>query len=142
MECLMTVTPNDVLTILRGEASVELQARFHNEAETPGSPLVALLSEVVDWSRQHLNANAPSPAAAGRAEQHGAEPGEFRVLNRAAFLEGGDGPQSLDDLDAEDLAACLRGTASDEITALVRLALDDPASKLSRLLKGLDDDES
>ena len=127
----MSVTPSEIATVIRGEASPELLDRFNAEAADPRSELHRMLGGVAAWAKAAVNQRAmPVPPRKKPAEE------SYRVVRRAAFW-GTSGAQDTRTATVDDLVAYLRGNASSEITALVRKTLEDPSSGLAKLIENL-----
>jgi hypothetical protein len=133
MELTMSVTPAEILIMLKGEGSAELQARFLQEADDPQSDLVEMLKGVAIWARTCLNVNSPSVASSAQSEESSAPIPIYRVLRKAGFWD--DHSRTVS---AKDLVDYCRGTATAETVALVKKALEDPSSELSQILKSLE----
>lgn len=124
----MSVTSEEILIILRCEASEELRARFMADMARPDSDAMRLLKDAETWARTELNPNAPSPPASTPRTT------DVQILKRAAFSENDDEDElGTPPLGVPQLLECLRGTASMETTARVKQALADPNSELSLL---------
>jgi len=123
----MSVTPAEVVQLLNGEGSAELQARFLRETEDSESALYQMLVATEAWAHQKLNTNSPSNAASEQGEPAAKT---YRVIRKAA-LWADEAPRAAE---TKDLVDYLRGTASPETIALVKAALADPASELFKLL--------
>jgi hypothetical protein len=127
MEPFMSVTAAEVMQLLKGEGSAELQAQFLHEMDDSESPLRKMLAATETWARQKLNVNSPSPSAAGDSN-----PGttKYRVVRKAA-LWGDEMPATVQ---IRHLLDYFQGIASPETIALVDAAMKDPSSDLFKFL--------
>lgn len=126
----MAITVQEILAILDGTASQDLRERFVVEAADKTGSVHELLRGVARWATTSLNPLAPSP----RSQESDESPTvAVSVVRKAAFWRGAPaqegGRPTLD-----DLVDVLQGRASEEVILLVRQALADETSQLSRLL--------
>jgi len=126
----MSVTAAEVLILLNGEETAELRERFLREADDSASELNQMLAAAATWARTKLNPGAPAASLAPRTSPPSKVP--FRDLRMAGFWD-----ESHPQPKMTDLVDYIQGTASPETTAVIRRALDDPASELSQLLNRL-----
>jgi len=131
----MSVTAAEVLLVIKGEVSAELQARFLREAVQPQSGLVRMLKAVEAWAQTKLHPNCPAAPSSLAATEN--KP-VVKTLKKAAFW-GDEGDRLVSpDVGINDLIDYISGTASPETVAKMKTALADPSSNLSQLFKQME----
>jgi hypothetical protein len=129
----VAISPTELVLILRGQATEELKARFLVESDDPNSEASQLMRSAEIWGREQLNRCSASPEE-DESPSTLPLPGKFRILRRAGLAPDVKAARSAT---LSDLIASCRGTASPEISAVVKQDLEDPASPLSLQLADL-----
>lgn len=130
----MPVIPDDLIAVLRGAASPEVEARVFAELADDGSNVHRWIREVEDWTKEKLRPGSPVSAETepnSTGEQ--TSPSRFHVVRRAAF--GEDMLPKGTAATIQDLLDVCHGRASRETLARVKAALDDPQSMVAVFLR-------
>lgn len=133
----MSMTAAEVVSVLRGTASAELQARFLAEESNPDGEVRRMLRAVESWAHTRLNPQSPSPPSPLPAIKPATT---VAVLKKAAFSDEDEDEQVTPPVGVKELVAHLRGTASAETNARLQAALSDPSSALAMLLRQLENE--
>jgi hypothetical protein len=131
----MSLTPDQLVLIIRGKATAELRQQFLDESANADSETSQALHAAEAWARGKLNQRCPSPDITQKQPDRPAA-SAYKILKKAAFSQtAGSTPRQPV---LGDLIAYLRGTASPEMETMVRNALNDPDSPLSLMLRDLE----
>jgi hypothetical protein len=129
----MSVSAEEIVILLRGEASLELQSRFLAENAQSDSVMAGMLKATEAWAHTRLNPNCPSPPSSPPNEKP-----VVTVLRKAAFWDDKDDEGVAPTVGVKDLLDYIRGIASPETAAKLKEALANPSSNLSLLFKQME----
>lgn len=133
----MSLTAAELLSVLRGTASAELQARFLAEESNPDGEVRRMLRAAESWAHTQLNPQSPSPHTPLLAIKPATA---VATLKKAAFSDEDEDDQVSPPVGVKELVEYLRGTASVETTAQLQAALNDSSSELAMLLRQLENE--
>lgn len=132
----MSISAEEIVILLRGEAPLGLRSRFLAEVAESNGALAGMLKATEAWAHR-LNPNCPSPPS-----RRAGDKAVVTVLRKAAFWddEGDEAGKGL--VGVKDLVDYIRGTASPGTADKLKKALADPSSELSRLFEQMEGDST